>query len=65
MNMGPTPMRASATEQALAEGASAADAAALAAEGTEPSSDLNASVGLPRAPSSSARSSGAGVAGVA
>ncbi len=44
VNMGPTPMRATAVEEALAGGANAADAAALAAEGTAPSSDLNASV---------------------
>jgi carbon-monoxide dehydrogenase medium subunit len=44
VNMGPVPIRASAVEQALARGASAADAAALAAEGTDPSADLNASV---------------------
>jgi len=44
INMGSTPLRAGATEQALAQGASPADAAALAAEGTEPSADLNASV---------------------
>lgn len=43
INMGSTPMRATAVEQALAQGASAADAAAHAAEGTEPTSDLNAS----------------------
>ena len=43
VNMGPTPLRAAAVEAALAGGASAADAAAQAAEGTEPSSDLNAS----------------------
>jgi carbon-monoxide dehydrogenase medium subunit len=42
--MGPVPIRASAVEQALARGASATDAAALAAEGTDPSADLNASV---------------------
>ncbi len=42
VNMGSTPLRASATEAALADGASAADAAALAAEGTSPSEDLNA-----------------------
>lgn len=42
INMGSTPLRAAAVEQALAQGASAADAAALAAEGTEPTSDLNA-----------------------
>jgi carbon-monoxide dehydrogenase medium subunit len=45
-NMGPTPLRATATEQALAgvaAGADAiADAARHAAEGTEPSDDLNA-----------------------
>jgi len=45
-NMGPTPLRATAAEQALA-GATAsaeavAEAASHAAEGTEPSSDLNA-----------------------
>ena len=38
------PLRAAAVEAALAGGASAADAAAVAAEGTEPSADLNASV---------------------
>ena len=42
VNMGSTPLRASATEAALAEGASIADAAALAAEGTEPPADLAA-----------------------
>ncbi len=41
VNMAPTPIRASAVESALAGGASIADAAALAAEGTEPPSDLN------------------------
>jgi aerobic carbon-monoxide dehydrogenase medium subunit len=44
VNMGATPIRAAAVEGALAEGASDADAAALAAEGAEPSADLNASV---------------------
>ena len=44
VNMGSTPVRASATEAALAGGASAADAAALAADGLEPPADLNASV---------------------
>lgn len=44
VNMGPTPLRAQAVEAALASGASPADAAAHAAEGTEPSADLNASV---------------------
>ena len=43
INMGSTPLRATAVEQALAQGASAADAAARAADGTEPSADLNAS----------------------
>ncbi|MGQ0574090.1 MAG: FAD binding domain-containing protein [Pseudonocardia sp.] len=40
VNMGSTPLRATATEQALASGASIAEAAALAAEGTEPPADL-------------------------
>ena len=42
VNMGQTPLRATAVEEALAGGASAADAARAAAEGTEPPSDLNA-----------------------
>jgi carbon-monoxide dehydrogenase medium subunit len=41
-NMGPMAMRAAATEAALASGASIADAAALAAEGTEPQADMHA-----------------------
>ena len=41
--MGATPLRAGAVEQALAQGASITDAAELAAEGTEPPTDLNAS----------------------
>ena len=44
VNMGSTPVRASASEAALNGGASAADAAALAADGLEPPADLNASV---------------------
>jgi aerobic carbon-monoxide dehydrogenase medium subunit len=44
VNMGSTPLRARAVEAALAGGASAADAAEAAAEGTEPGEDLNASV---------------------
>ena len=44
VNMGSTPLRARGTEEALAQGASAADAAERAAEGTEPTSDLNATV---------------------
>jgi carbon-monoxide dehydrogenase medium subunit len=42
-SMGPTPLRARAVEEALAGGASPADAAALAAEGTDPPSDVSAS----------------------
>jgi aerobic carbon-monoxide dehydrogenase medium subunit len=42
INMGSTPLRAGGVEAALAEGATPADAAAHAAEGTEPASDLNA-----------------------
>jgi aerobic carbon-monoxide dehydrogenase medium subunit len=41
-NMGSTPLRAAAAERALADGASPAEAAELAAEGTEPVTDLNA-----------------------
>ncbi|MFV0258488.1 MAG: FAD binding domain-containing protein [Acidimicrobiales bacterium] len=44
INMHPTPVRATAVEQALANGAGAAEAADQAAEGMAPSSDLNASV---------------------
>ena len=43
VNMGSTPLRARAAEEALASGATAADAAAVADEGTSPSADLNAS----------------------
>jgi aerobic carbon-monoxide dehydrogenase medium subunit len=43
VNMGQTPLRATGVEHALASGASPKDAAARAAEGTEPSEDLNAS----------------------
>jgi carbon-monoxide dehydrogenase medium subunit len=42
-NMGPTPLRATAVEQALGRGADAAAAAAQAAEGTSPPSDTNGS----------------------
>lgn len=42
VNMGATPLRATAVEAALAGGSSAAEAAAQAAEGTEPPTDLNA-----------------------
>ena len=42
VNMGSTPLRAGAVEAALAGGASAADAAEQAAEGTEAPTDLNA-----------------------
>lgn len=47
-NMGATSLRAEAAEGALASGASIADAAALAAEGTEPSSDHSASADFRR-----------------
>jgi carbon-monoxide dehydrogenase medium subunit len=43
VNMAATPVRAAATEAALAGGASVAEAAERADEGTEPSSDINAS----------------------
>ena len=43
VNMGSTPVRAGAVEAALRAGASPADAAAAADEGTDPPSDLNAS----------------------
>ena len=42
VNMGSTSLRASATEAALASGASIADAAALADQGTDPPTDLAA-----------------------
>ena len=42
-HMASTPLRATAAEQALREGRSIAEASALAAEGTEPPADLNAS----------------------
>jgi aerobic carbon-monoxide dehydrogenase medium subunit len=41
-NMGPTPLRATAAEQALAAGASPAGAAAHAADGTSPGEDMHA-----------------------
>jgi carbon-monoxide dehydrogenase medium subunit len=43
INMGSTPLRATAVESALAGGASVADAAALAAQGTSAGSDIHAS----------------------
>jgi carbon-monoxide dehydrogenase medium subunit len=43
INMGGTPLRATAVEQALAGGTPASQAAELAADGTEPPTDLNAS----------------------
>jgi len=42
-SMGPTPLRATAVEQALASGASPAEAAEKADEGTSPPSDTNGS----------------------
>ena len=47
-NMGATTLRATATEQALVSGASIEEAAALAADGTEPSSDHAASADFRR-----------------
>ena len=44
VNMDSTPVRAAAVENAAAGGASAAEAAELAADGCEPTEDLNASV---------------------
>lgn len=44
INMGPTPLRATAVEERLAAGASVEEAAAVADEGTSPSADINASV---------------------
>jgi carbon-monoxide dehydrogenase medium subunit len=43
INLGSTPLRATAVERALANGASIADAAQLAAEGTNAGSDIHAS----------------------
>lgn len=43
VNMGPTPLRATGVEEAVRQGAPAADAAARADEGTDPPADLNAS----------------------
>ena len=43
VNMGSVPLRATATEEALAGGASPAEAAARAADGLDPPGDLNAS----------------------
>lgn len=44
VNMGSTPVRAAASEEAVAGGATAAEAAAKAADGLDPPADLNASV---------------------
>jgi carbon-monoxide dehydrogenase medium subunit len=43
VNMGSVPLRATAVEQALGQGASAADAASVADQGTSPPADLNGS----------------------
>jgi carbon-monoxide dehydrogenase medium subunit len=43
VNMGGTPLRAATVEAALADGASTADAAAHAAEGTSAAADIRAS----------------------
>jgi aerobic carbon-monoxide dehydrogenase medium subunit len=42
VNMASTPLRATAVEEAVASGASAADAASRAVDGTDPTDDLNA-----------------------
>lgn len=42
VNMGSTPLRAAGVEEALRDGATVSDAAAAAAEGTDPPSDINA-----------------------
>jgi aerobic carbon-monoxide dehydrogenase medium subunit len=47
-NMGATPLRATRSEEAIAGGASIADAAALISEGTDPSSDQAASADFRR-----------------
>jgi carbon-monoxide dehydrogenase medium subunit len=44
INLGPVPLRSSAVEAAVVAGSNAAEAAAFAAEGTEPSADFNGSV---------------------
>jgi carbon-monoxide dehydrogenase medium subunit len=48
VNLGPTPLRGTAVEAALVSGASIADAAAVADEGTDPPDDLNGSSGYRR-----------------
>jgi carbon-monoxide dehydrogenase medium subunit len=48
VNMGSTPVRASAVESAVAAGAGASDAAAHAADGLTPPADLNASADFRR-----------------
>lgn len=47
-NMAGRPVRAAATESALASGASIADAAAVADEGTEPTADMHAEIAYRR-----------------
>ena len=49
VSLGPTPMRGTAVERALAQGAPAAEAAAAAAEGIEPRDDVRASAEYRRA----------------
>ena len=44
INMGPVPLRSTAVEAAVASGASALEAARLAAQGTDPAADFNGSV---------------------
>ena len=50
VNMDTKPTRATAAEQAMAGGATPADAAAVAHEGTNPPGDLNGTRRVPRAP---------------
>jgi carbon-monoxide dehydrogenase medium subunit len=47
-NMGPAPVRALSTERAVAAGATAAEAAALAADETDPAEDMHADPGYRR-----------------
>jgi carbon-monoxide dehydrogenase medium subunit len=46
--MGATPLRATASEEAIAGGGSIGDASTLASDGTEPSSDHSASADFRR-----------------
>ena len=63
VNMGSIPLRATAVEEALAAGASDAEAASHASDGLDPPADLNASTGVPPPPGRGARAPGAGGGG--